>query len=189
MWLWGHMESHRCTRNAYDAHDVLCNRVPLLGGGGGRPHSWVSSLRGCSTRVRAGPIGRDGEGLRCLDCLVPPHHAHDRLHVVGVPEALDSHVLPARSTRPTRTPVAAMRAQEAARKALRCMHRRVRSGWRCVVELRAAKVPLLEDVPLEFPHGGLLVQQSQCLGGGKGIPGRVPHHEGTDSVAPRHLRG
>ena len=22
-------------RNVYDAHDVLCNRVPLLGGGGG----------------------------------------------------------------------------------------------------------------------------------------------------------
>ena len=24
-----------CARNAYDAHDVLWNRVPLLGGGGG----------------------------------------------------------------------------------------------------------------------------------------------------------
>ena len=143
----------RYARNVYDTHDVSCNRVPQLGGGA-RPHSWVSRLRGCSTRVRTDPIARDGRGLRRLDRLVPPHHAHDRLHVVGVPGALDVHVLPARSTRPTRTPVAAMRAQEAARKALRCMHRRDRSGWLCVVELRVAKVPLLEDVPLEFPHGG-----------------------------------
>ena len=132
-------------------------------------------------------MGRDGTALRLHDRLVPPHHAHDKLHVVGVPKALDVHVLPARSTRPTRTPVAAMRAQEAARKALQCMHRRDRSGWRCAVELCAAKVPLLEDVPLEFPHGGLLVHQSQCLGGGKGIAGRVPHHERTHSVAPGHL--
>ena len=152
-------------RNAHDAHDVLCNRVPLFRGGGG-PHNLVSSLRGCSTRVHTSPMGRYGRGLRRLDPLVPPRHAHDKLHVLGVPEALDVHVLPARSTRPTRTPGAAMRAQEAARKALRCMHRRDRSGWRCVVELRAAKVPLLEDVPLEFPHRGLLVRQSQCLGGG-----------------------
>ena len=174
------------TRNAYDAHDVLCKRVPLLGGGGGGVLT-VSSLRGCFTRVRTGPMGRDGRGLCRLDRLVPLRHAHDTLHVVGVAEALDVHVLPARSARPTRTPAAAMRAQEAARKALRCMHHRDRSSWRCVVELRAAKVPLLEDVPLEFPHGGLPVHQSQCLGGGKGIPGRVPRREGTHGVAPRHL--
>ena len=58
-------------RNAYDARDVLWNRVPLLGGGGvaPRPHSWVSSLRGCSTRVRYGPMGRDGRGSASM--IVP----------------------------------------------------------------------------------------------------------------------
>ena len=111
------------------------------GGGGPRPHSWVSSLRSCSSTVRTSPIGRDGRGLRRLDRLVPPRHAHDKLHVVGIPKALDVHVLPAHPARPTRSRVAAMRAQEAARKALRRMHRGDRSGWRYVVELSATKVP------------------------------------------------
>ena len=109
---------------------------------------------------------RNGRG----HCLDPPHHAHDKLHVVGIPKALDVHVLLARPACPTRSPVAAISAQEAARKTLRCMHRRDRSSWRCVVELRTAKILPLEDVPLETLHGGLVAHQTHCLGGGKGIP-------------------
>ena len=39
--------------------------VCVWGGGGWmgpRPHCWGSSLRGCLTRVRTGPMGRDSRG-------------------------------------------------------------------------------------------------------------------------------
>ena len=103
-----------------------------------------------------------------LERLVRPHYADDKLHVVGIPKSLDMHVLPTFPARLTRSPVAAKRAQEPARKAFRGVHRRDRCGWRCAVELCAVKVPLLEDVLFEFPHGGLIVHQTQCSGGGKG---------------------
>ena len=36
VWLWGPLDQNmHHARNAYDAHDVLCNTVPVLGGGGG----------------------------------------------------------------------------------------------------------------------------------------------------------
>ena len=41
----------------------VCVCVCGVGGWmGPRPHSWISSLRGCPTRVRTGPMGRGSRG-------------------------------------------------------------------------------------------------------------------------------
>ena len=42
------------------------------GGGGACPHNWVSSLQGCSTRVRTGPMGRDGRGSASMTVSFRP---------------------------------------------------------------------------------------------------------------------
>ena len=47
-------------------------------GGGGHPHSWVSGVRGSFTRVRTGPMGRDGRGLYRLVRRLPPRHTHHK---------------------------------------------------------------------------------------------------------------
>ena len=154
-------------------------RVMGSGSGGPRPHNWVSSLRACPTAVHGGPSGRDGRGLPLVDhlfrpsmlrtnytscpsekhlmCMCFPHASHGQ-HVVLMRQCVHKRRLA---------------------KKLWCTRLRDGSGGCRVVEIRAAEVLPLEDFPLEFQHSGLVVYQTQCLGSAKGIPRRVPHHEGT----------
>ena len=80
VWLRGHVESHQFrTRRTRRTRPTLMCRCTMgfvcvcvcgwvgvcvwLGVWmGRRPHCWVSSLRGCPTRVRTRPMGRDSRG-------------------------------------------------------------------------------------------------------------------------------
>ena len=161
--------------------------VFFLGGGLGQcPQSWVTGQRGCPTRACTSAMGMDGRHLRPLDHLFPPHHDQDQLHVVGVLKALDVHVLSACPTRPTCSPLAAMRAHEAAGEPLST---HAPSGPRRPAQccqLRTAKELPLEDVPLEAPHGGLVVHQSRIAC----THSMVPHHLPSQlALVRRHLVG
>ena len=117
-------------------------------------------------------MGRDGRGLRRLDRLVPPRHARDELHVVGIPKHLMCMCSP---HAPHSQRIVPLR---------QCVHKRrpaKRFGAYTVglaavgavllnsVPLKYLKVPLLHDIPFEFPNAGFVVQQPQCSGGGGDI--------------------
>ena len=92
---------------------------------------------------------------------------------MGGLKARDVHGRATCRARPMRSALTTIGAELPLRVPDRCVYHAFRAG-RGLLGLR--KLPPLEDVPLELPHGGLRVHQPQRLACSKGIPGRVPQH-------------